>query len=112
MRTDEPGAWKAVVGNQGGNEVSDMFQVVDTQEAVLFETESGEEYVRLTKEVTMDDEEKNEMWDFLMDIVGVSEETLQVVTSINGFSMDALNDVLYATTGYRNRDQYEEADED
>lgn len=49
----------------------------------------------------------SEMWDWLEDVVGVSEQTLQVVTDINGYTMDTLNDVLYAVTGYRNKAQYE-----
>ena len=49
------------------------------------------------------------MWDWLMDEVGVSEETLSVVTDINGYNMETLNDVLYAVTGYRSREQYEES---
>jgi hypothetical protein len=43
-------------------------------------------------------------WDTLLNL-GVSEQTLQIVTNINGYSMDTLNDVLYAHTGYRNFDQ-------
>lgn len=49
-------------------------------------------------------DEKSKMWDALIGL-GVSEQTLQIVTSINGYSMDTLNDVLYAATGYRNLDQ-------
>lgn len=52
--------------------------------------------------------EEARMWEFLYGEVGVSEETLQVVTDINGYSLETLNDVLYAVTGYRTREQYEE----
>lgn len=52
----------------------------------------------------------NEMWDYLMETVGVSEETLQVVTAINGYSTDTMEAVLYATTGYRDFDQMEDED--
>jgi hypothetical protein len=47
-------------------------------------------------------------WDTLIDL-GVSEDTLRVVTSINGYSVDTLEDVLYATTGYRSFEQLEES---
>lgn len=50
---------------------------------------------------------KNEMWDQLIDL-GISEQTLQIVTSINGFSEETMLDVLYAATGYRSFDQLEE----
>lgn len=43
---------------------------------------------------------KGQMWDELMDM-GVTEETLQIVTSINGYSEDTLEDILYVVTGYR-----------
>lgn len=46
-------------------------------------------------------------WDALIDM-GVSEDTLRVVTSINGYSVDTLEDVLYATTGYRSFEQLED----
>jgi hypothetical protein len=44
-------------------------------------------------------------WDTLLE-AGVSEQTLQIVTSINGYSMDTMRDVLYAHTGYRTFGQY------
>lgn len=53
----------------------------------------------------------NEMWDQLLEM-GVSEQTLQIVTSINGFSPDTLEDVLYAHSGYRDFDQLESGDRD
>ena len=54
---------------------------------------------------------KNEMWDYLIDL-GVNEQTLQIITSINGFSEETMLDVLYAATGYRNFDQLEEEETD
>jgi hypothetical protein len=47
---------------------------------------------------------ENEMWDKLLRL-GVSEQTLQIVTSINGYSKQTLLDVLYAHVGYRSFDQ-------
>lgn len=40
-----------------------------------------------------------DMWNKLLDM-GVSEETLNIVTSINGYSEETLCDVLYAYAGY------------
>lgn len=48
--------------------------------------------------------DKNKMWDKLKEL-GVSEQTLQVVTSINGYSEETMLDILYAVTGYRNFEQ-------
>lgn len=47
---------------------------------------------------------ETEMWDIL-ERLGVTEQTLQIVTSINGYSTETLEDILYAHTGYRNFDQ-------
>ena len=41
------------------------------------------------------------MWEELEDVYNVSEETLQVVTSINGYSEDTMYDILYAVSGER-----------
>lgn len=45
-----------------------------------------------------------EMWDTLLEF-GVSEQTLQIITDINGYNADTMRDVLYARTGYRTFDQ-------
>ena len=47
-----------------------------------------------------------EMWDALLSM-GISEETLQIVTDINGYTEEALEDILYAAFGYRSFDQVE-----
>ena len=46
----------------------------------------------------------NEMWDTLLEM-GVSEQTLQVVTDINGYNEQSMRDILYCVTGYRDFDQ-------
>lgn len=52
-----------------------------------------------------------EAWDALIE-AGVSEETLQIVTAINGYTVDTLEDVLYASQGYRSFEQWLGDDED
>lgn len=49
-----------------------------------------------------------EMYDYLMDNLGVSQETMSVVCCINGYSKETMEDILYAVTGYRYFDQYME----
>ena len=49
--------------------------------------------------------EVNELWNKILERGIVSEETLQIVTDINGYSIETLNDVIYAATGYRNLEQ-------
>lgn len=48
-----------------------------------------------------------QMWDTLIE-QGVSEQTLQIVTAISGYTTEAMEDVLYAHTGYRSFEQMEE----
>jgi len=42
----------------------------------------------------------------LMDCVGVSEDALDLVVSLNGWTEQTLDDVLFYYTGYNNLDQY------
>lgn len=51
-----------------------------------------------------------EIWDKIIEYGIASEETLQVVTSINGYSVETLNDIIYAQTGYRDMKQLEHED--
>lgn len=44
------------------------------------------------------------MWNTLLEM-GVSEETLRVVTDINGYNEETMEDILYACFGYRSFDQ-------
>ena len=46
-----------------------------------------------------------EMWDYLLDNGIAQEETLQVVSTINGYTTETMEDVLYVLTGEREFDQ-------
>lgn len=45
------------------------------------------------------------VWDYIIDNGIATEDELQLVTDINGYSVDTLNDVLYARTGYHSIEQ-------
>ncbi len=49
---------------------------------------------------------KEQMWEILEDMVGVYSETLQIISNINGYSEETMEDVLYAVTGYNTFEQY------
>lgn len=51
-------------------------------------------------------EQINRHWNIL-ESLGVSEQTLQIVTDINGYNDNTLLDVLYAFTGERSFSDYE-----
>ena len=52
-------------------------------------------------------DEVGNLWDTLLSL-GISEDTLQIITSINGYNEDTLNNVLYARFGYRDLKQMQE----
>ena len=56
------------------------------------------------------DKKITQLWDYMLNNGIASEETLQVVTNINGYNLETLEDVLYATTGYRSLKQLQESD--
>ena len=49
-----------------------------------------------------------DMHDYLVDVVGVTNETVQVVTKINGYTAETMCDILYVVTGYKDFEQYSE----
>lgn len=48
----------------------------------------------------------SEMWNILLNYT--SEEVLRVVTDINGYSEETMEDILYAVMGYRSFDQLDQ----
>ena len=52
-------------------------------------------------------EELGRMYDWLIEMEIATHKELELITDINGYNMETLNDVLYARTGYRDRDQME-----
>lgn len=45
-------------------------------------------------------------YSYLIDYELVSGETLEIITSINGYTEETLDDVLYCVSGYRDIEQY------
>ena len=50
----------------------------------------------------------DKLWDRIVNAGIASEDTLRVITDINGYSVETLNDVIYAVSGLRNWKQYKE----
>ena len=44
------------------------------------------------------------MW-MQLELLGVEEQTLQIVTSINGYNEQSMRDILWAHEGYNDFDQ-------
>ena len=51
------------------------------------------------------------LWDYLTENSIATQEELELITSINGYSVETLNDVIYARTGYHNLEQLQEESE-
>ena len=47
-----------------------------------------------------------EIWDAIIMYGIATEEELQLVTCINGYNEEVLNDIIYVSTGYRNINQF------
>lgn len=52
----------------------------------------------------------SEIWDKIIEYGIATEEELQLVTSINGYNIEALNDIIDVRTGYHSIEQYEECE--
>lgn len=50
--------------------------------------------------------ELNEYYDYLIENLGINEETIKCVTGINGYNEETLDDILYYFSGYRDIEQY------
>ena len=50
--------------------------------------------------------DRYDIWDITVEHGIATEEELELVTAINGYHDDALNDVIWVRTGYRNIEQF------
>ncbi len=48
----------------------------------------------------------DEFFDFLVEYGIATEDEIRLVTDINGYNEETLNDILYARTGNRNVEQF------
>ena len=51
------------------------------------------------------------IWDLIIDYNIATYEELKLITGINGFSIETLNDVIYYKTGYHDISQFLEYEE-
>lgn len=54
---------------------------------------------------------KTVIWDYLIDYGIATENEVRLVTCINGFNEESLNDIIYARTGYRSIEQLKNEEE-
>ena len=48
---------------------------------------------------------KNKIWDYLIDNAIATEEELQLVTDVAGYSVATMEAIIYARTGYNDLEQ-------
>lgn len=53
-------------------------------------------------------QKEDKIYNYLIDNGIATENEVDLVTTINGYNEETLNDVLFARTGYRSVDQIEE----
>lgn len=53
--------------------------------------------------------EINELYDKIVAYGIATEQELNLITSINGYNLDTLNEVIYVRTGYLNIGQFDES---
>lgn len=53
-------------------------------------------------------ENLNTLFDKIVEYGIATANEISLVTSINGWNEDAMNDIIYVRTGYRSIEQYEE----
>lgn len=54
----------------------------------------------------------NELWTLIVEYGIATNSEIDLVTDINGNSIETLNNIIYARTGYRNIESYEESEFD
>jgi hypothetical protein len=52
----------------------------------------------------------NKIFDFIIECGIATEDEIQLVTKINGWNEESLNDIIYVRTGYRDMEQMEEGE--
>lgn len=53
-------------------------------------------------------ENLNTLYDKIVEYGIATDKEIDLVTSINGWNEEAMNDIIYCRTGYRSIEQYEE----
>lgn len=60
----------------------------------------------------MENKELEEVINTMLELNIATGEEIELITYINGYNMDALNDIIYIRTGYRNIEQVLEETEE
>ena len=55
-------------------------------------------------------ENLNTLYEKIVEYGIATEEEINLVTCINGWNEEAMNDIIYTRTGYRDIEQYEESE--
>jgi hypothetical protein len=56
--------------------------------------------------------EINDVWGLLIDGGYFTDDELQLITNINGYTIETLNDCIYARYGFRSYEQMTDGDDD
>ena len=53
-------------------------------------------------------ENLDEMWEYLTEYGIATDDEIRLITNINGYTMEALNSIIYVRTGYHDMEQLQE----
>jgi len=56
------------------------------------------------------DNEKTELWDYMIDLGIATDDELCLIATINGDNLESMESVLYARTAYRSLEQIKECE--
>lgn len=56
-------------------------------------------------------EEVSKLWDEVVELGIATDEEISLVTYINGFNVESINDIIYVRTGYRSLEQLKECEQ-
>ena len=68
------------------------------------------EYQKLNKDIDFEDLTVGDTWVLIVDLGIATYEELELITGINGYSIETLNDVICFKTGYDDIEQYLESE--
>ncbi len=88
------------------------FDYIDIKEMREYLEDFKESYIDYEEEEEEEEEELEgltitDIWDYITNKGIATQEELELVTSINGYSIESLNDIIYARTGFHDIEQYE-----
>ena len=86
------------------NDPRDLINALEQKIDELSTTASTD--ITCSEDFDLSDPEFEKISDIIVDYGVATEDEIQLVCKINGWTIDSLNDIIYARTGYHDIDSY------